>query len=373
MIDSLRPGGAEQLLPALLSHFDRGQYETRVCVLQVKNGNPIANDLNDLEILVDLVLIPNLKNPFYLIRVLRYLKSQSPDLIHTQLEFADILGNIAAKFLRIPSVSTLHTLEEIRNYKFSAPRQRLKWFVLKRFCDRVIAVSEITRHHHIQLGKLPQDKIRTIYNGIQLSRFQDRDQGILGKIKREIGLKSNDKVITTVAVLREPKGIQYMIEALPAILERQPNLIYLIVGDGDYAATLQNLVADRRLQEHVIFTGYRTDIPNLLAISNIFVLPSLGDALPTVLIESLAAGTPIVATRVGGIPEIIEHDVNGWLVPPADSQSLSEACLELLQNSEKSQQLIANGLDTAARRFDVRTQVEQLQNLYTELLIQYGK
>ena len=373
IIDSLKPGGAEQLMPMMLTHFDRESYEHRVCVLQVRKGNPVALELENHGIPVDLVLVRKMRNPINIFHLLKYLKIHSPDLVHTQLEFSDILGNIAAKMIHIPSVSTLHTLEVPQKRKYAYWRLNLKWFVLKYFCDAILTVSKKTREHHLQYGKLPQHKIKTIYNGIQLSRFQKRNQHSLDQIKLELGLKSHNIVITTVAVLREQKGIQYMFKALPEILRHIPNLTYLVVGDGKYATSLQDLVAELHINNHVIFAGHRTDIPDILALSDLFVLPSLGDALPTVLIEALAAETPVIATQVGGIPEIIEDGSNGLLVPSSDSKSLAEACLKILKDRELSHRLTANGLETAKHRFDVKVQVGQLENLYTELIKQYGK
>jgi glycosyltransferase involved in cell wall biosynthesis len=368
LIDSLSPGGAEQLMPSLLNHFNRDQFEMRVCVLQIKRGNPISKEIEELGISVDLIQIHSLKNPFNIFRILHYFIRHSPDLIHTQLEFSDILGNIAAKILRKPSVSTLHTLDVMKNYKFSASRKILKWFVLKKYCDRIITVSNKTREHHIQFGRIPQEKIKTIYNGIQLSRFRNRNPSVLAEKKHALNLNPQHKIITTIAVLRELKGIQYMINAMSIILDRYSNTTYLIIGDGEYGASLQQLITDLRLDEHVIMAGYRTDIPDMLAISDLFVLPSLGDALPTVLIEALAAGTPIVATNVGGIPEIIEDGKNGLLVPAADSQNLANACLQLIESEERAKRLSIAGFETANRRFNVNTQVELLGNIYKELI-----
>ena len=368
MIDALQPGGAEQLMPSLLSHFNSKQFDIRVCTLQIKKGNPISKELVELGIPVDFVQIHSLKNPFNIFRILTYLRSHSPDLIHTQLDFSDVLGSITANLIRIPCVSTLHTLDVIEIYKFSALRKSLRNLALRNLCTKIIAVSEKTREHHMQIGQLPKEKIKTIYNGIQLSRFQKRKPELLTEIKRKLNLNPNHKIITTIAVLREPKGIQFMIDAMISILENNPDTTYLIVGDGDYQSTLRDLVSDRHLENHIVMTGHRTDIPEMLAISDLFVLPSLGDALPTVLIEALASRTPIVATDVGGIPEIIEHNKNGLLVPPADSKMLASACLQLLINKDEADRLSDAGLKVANARFSVEKQVKQLEDTYIELI-----
>jgi glycosyltransferase involved in cell wall biosynthesis len=375
MIDSLMPGGAEQLLLTILKNFEHESFDIRVLALQIRRGNPIADELERSGIAVDLApsQIRNLRNPIKLLRLFFYVKNLSPELIHTQLEHSDILGNVFAKILRIPSVSTLHTLEVAKDLRFAHFRLKLKWFILKYFCDTIITVSEKTRDHHLKFGNLPKNKTSTIYNGIQLSRFQTHNRTQNEEIKINLGLSPNSIVITTVAVLREQKGIQFMIQALPEILRYEPNLTYLIVGDGVYASQLNNLVDDLGLQERVLFTGYRTDIPDILAVSDLFVLPSLGDALPTVLIEALAAGKPIIATQVGGIPEIITDGINGLLVPPADPESLAFACLKILRDRDFSQCIGTKGVETAKDRFDIKIQVKKLVTLYNDLINQYDK
>lgn len=375
MIDSLMPGGAEHLLLTILKTIDHEKFDIRVLALQIRRGNPIADELEKMGISVDLApsQIRNLRNPIKLLRLFFYIKNLSPELIHTQLEHSDILGNVFAKILGIPSVSTLHTIEVAKDLKFAHFRLKLKWFILKYFCDTIITVSDKTREHHLRFGKLPEHKTITIYNGIQLSRFQSHNRTGLDETKGILGLKPNSFVITTVAVLREPKGIQFMIKALPEIIRHEPNLTYLVVGDGIYDSELKNLVNELGLQERVIFTGYRTDIPDILAVSDLFVLPSLGDALPTVLIEALAAEKPIIATRVGGIPEIINDGINGLLVTPADPESLTKACLKYLRDVEFSRNIKAKGAEIAKERFDIRIQAKKLETIYNDLIKQYDK
>lgn len=367
MIDSLGPGGAEQLMPTILKNLKQAGFNIRICALQIRAGNPIASELERLGLPVDLIPIPNLRQPFNLIHILRYLRLHRPQLLHTQLEFADILGTLAAKILGIPSVSTVHTLDVFPEKKSAWGRMKLRWFLLGKFCDRVIAVSEKTRLHYLQSGGLPPDKVSTLYNGVDISRFKIMDATQTAKLKQELHLPLNSKIIITVAVLREPKGIQFMIRALPAILEQCPDVHYLIVGDGEHGAALTDLVTALAIKNHVTFAGHRTDIPDLLACCDIFVLPTLKDALPTVLIEALAAERPIIASNVGGVPEIIENGVNGLLVSSGDPSKLAEACLKLLKDNELSRQIVLAGSKTVQQRFNIGSQIEQLSKMYEEL------
>jgi len=373
MIDGLGPGGAEQLMPAILNRLTEAGFNIRVCALQVRKGNPIAEELKSLGLPVDLVLLPNLRHPLNLFRILRYLRVHRPQILHTQLEFSDILGTIAAKLLGIPTVSTLHTLDIFEGKKTATWRLKLRWFVLRNFCDKIIAVSEKTRTHHLQAGRLGERKVITIYNGIDISRFKNIDESIKHQLRQSLKLPANSQIIITIAVLREPKGIQYMLKALSYILDKKPNTHYLIVGDGVYADPLREQVVDLNIQEHVTFAGHRTEIPALLSISDIFVLPTLRDALPTVLIEALAAEIPIVSSNVGGVPEIVENKVNGLLVPPRDPNELASACLQLLQNKELTSQIVQTGNTVVQQRFNINNQIEHLSHLYEEVSTLHGK
>ena len=367
MIDSLGPGGAEQLMPTILKKLKQSGFNIRICALQIRAGNPIASELERLGLPVDLIPISNLRQPFNLIHILRYLRFHRPQLLHTQLEFADILGTVAAKILGIPCVSTVHTLDVFPEKKTAWGRMKLRWFLLGTFCDRVIAVSEKTRLHYVQSGGLPRDKVITLYNGVDISRFKNMDATQTAKLKQALQLPLHGKIIITVAVLREPKGIQFMIRALPTIIEQCPDVHYLIVGDGVHRPALSDLVAALAIKNHVTFAGHRTDIPELLGCCDIFVLPTLKDALPTVVIEALAAEKPIIASDVGGVPEIIENGVNGLLVEPGDPSKLTEACLRLLKDTELTKHIILAGSETVQKRFNIDLQIEQLSRMYEEL------
>jgi glycosyltransferase involved in cell wall biosynthesis len=368
LIDGLGPGGAERSTLSILGHFDREKFDLRVCVLQVKHNNPVRFELERIGIPVDMVSVPNLRHPGNLPHILGYLKSQHPDLIHTQLEFSNTLGSLAGMLLGVPSVSTIHTLETPQKGTSEYWRLQIMWASLRYFSKRIIAVSESTRLHHMRVGRLPEHKMITIYNGIDLFAFTKSHQDILDAKRKLLNLPTNAIILLTVAVLREPKGIQYLIKALPALVQKFPNLYYLVVGDGEYKGMLEKIVKEASMEEHVIFAGQRNDVREMLALSDVFVLPTLTDALPTVLIEALAAELPIVASNVGGVPEIVTHELNGLLVPPADSVKLTEACLRLVQDKDTAREMATSGLKIAKERFDIHDQVKILSHLYEELL-----
>ncbi len=364
LIDGLGLGGAERLLVIYLQYLDRTLFEPRVCVMQIKNNNPMAADIEKLGIPIDFVSVKRLASLEALPRLLRYLRRTRPHILHTQLEFADTLGTTAAKLLGIPTLSTLHTADAPQKGEKSYRRLKLRWWILRHFTTRIIAVSEMTRQHHLHTGNLSPQKVVSLHNGIDLTRFAHISSTETASLRASLGIPHNAHLLITVAVLRQPKGIQFLLDALPDILNVVPKTYYLIVGDGDYREKLEALATKNNITDHVIFTGARTDIPQLLATADIFVLPTLTEALPTVLAEAMAAEKPIIASNVGGVPEMLDDGQNGLLIPPANPPALTTACLKLLQNPQQAQAMGKTGRQIVEERFDIQRQVRRLETLY---------
>jgi glycosyltransferase involved in cell wall biosynthesis len=311
-----------------------------------------------------MVPVDNFHSLRQVIDFFRYVKKVKPDIIHTQLETSDVLGGFVSRLLGIPVVSTVHTLTLPSKKRTSRLRKLLRNFSLRHFFDKVIVVSGATRNHYLRLG-MKSDALMTLYNGIDLSRFTVG----MTRSKNDVipAVTESDLVLVTVAVLREPKGIQYMLKALPLILAAHPNVRYVIVGDGEYRKSLEDLAQSLGLSERVIFLGYRRDIPSLLAASDIFVFPTLDDAFPTVLLEALAIGMPIIASEVGGVPEIIHHEENGLLIPPSKADLLAASCNRLLSDHELASRLGQAGRADANKRFNIDQQSKALVDLYLQL------
>lgn len=366
-IDRLGYGGAEKMTYTILERMDRQTFDLRVCALQVKQGNPVAKDLEDIGIPVDLLSIPNLRHPANMIKITTYLRKYKPELVHTQLEFSSILGSFGSRLLRIPNLSTIHTLNNPQSGT-SHWRNELSWACMRYFSTKLIAVSNSTRDHLVTNGRIPASKIITLYNGIDLSEYQPAKGFERSTKRKELGVPEDVFLIVTIAVLREPKGIQYMLEAMQQILQAEPNTHYLIVGEGKYKERLMEITQERNLEDHVTFTGQRIDIPDILQTSDLFVLPTLTDALPTVLIEATAAGKAIVASNVGGVPEIVEHNTNGFLVPPGDPDQLVKSCLSIIKDQARQKSMETAGLRMAKEKFDINMQVDKLSKLYAEMV-----
>lgn len=368
LIDSLGHGGAENLMPKILAKIDTAEFDQRVCVLQVKDNNPIARELKGIGVPVDFVPIPRLRNLTNLPRLLSYLRRVKPDIVHTQLEFSGTLGCFATKLLGIPNVTTFHTFHAPKDEGRSHWRYELMWASFRYFADLILAVSESVRSNIIEVGRLPAGKVITMHNGIEINGFSKESVSKAVVKRSDFDIPEDAKVILTVAVLRKPKGIQFVLEALPQILQEAPDTYYLIIGDGKYRHTLEELARSSKIAERVRFAGFRTDIPALLALGDIFILPTLDDALPTVLMEAMAARKPLIASNVGGVPEILQDGINGILVPPGDPQAIGEACVELLTDRELIEAYTAAGFEIVQKNFNIDTQVAKLEQTYQELI-----
>jgi len=373
-IDGLGMGGAERLMVPILKNLNKVFFEPRVCVFQIREGNPIADELRANDIPVDLLHIPYLRDWTAIPRLRKYLKEARADLVHTQLEFADTLGSVASRLACLPSVCTIHTMPSQEMSVKSKAHQNLEWLSLRYFCDRVISVSEQARQYHLDISNSAPEKVVTMYNGIDLTHYQQLDiEKERLAVRQELEVSRDATLLVTVAVLRELKGIQYMIRALPEVLDSFPNAYYLIVGDGAHRQALEDEVEKAGMREHVLFTGMRKDIPRLLSASDVFVLPTLTEALPTVLAEAMAARLPIIASAVGGVPEMIRNGDNGILVTAGNVQELATAVNNLLISPMRMEQMGKKGWQVVNQKFNIIEQVRHLETLYIDLINSYAK
>jgi len=282
------------------------------------------------------------------------------------LEFSNTLGAPAASRRDIPVVGTLHTLEEPAPWSRAGLRMRLMARSLRRHADLVVAVSEHARFHHLEHLRLHPARVMTIHNGIDVAAFRNggADRAV---VRSELGIPAGASLIVVVAVLRPPKGIDRLLRALPDVIEAVPAAHCLIVGDGEARPGLERLAADRGIADRVTFSGARADVPRMLAAADLFVLPSLTEALPTVVAEAMAAGLPVVATRVGGTPEMVDAST-GVLVEPGDIPGLGKAIVQVLGDPTDAASRGKRGRAVAAERFDLATQAARLVDEYRRLI-----
>jgi glycosyltransferase involved in cell wall biosynthesis len=214
-------------------------------------------------------------------------------------------------------------------------------------------------------------KIVVIRNGVDLSRFNGPADP--GRIRRELGLAPGTPLVAVVSRLTRLKGLENLLEAAAMLTPRYPDVRFLIVGETSpsevaYLDELKQLADRQGVGDRVIFTGRRSDVPALLSAVDVSVMPSLNEALSNVLLESMAAGAPTVATRVGGTPEALVHEETGLLVAPGDSRGLASAVGRLMDDRLLATQLGRTARQLIQDRFSVDRMVLSTEQLYTELL-----
>ena len=363
-------GGAERLLLQILSTINREIFSPRVCVLQNRGNNNLTDELYKKNIPIDLLSINKIFDLKAIPAITKYLRQNKADIVHTQLQLSDILGNISCFLTKTPSVCTIHTLQSQGSTVRNRVKQNLEWFVQRYCCQRVISVSEASRINYLEFNSnCKPSNVVTLHNGIDLKPFSSiPSPQSKEKIRQSLGISKQKRILTTVAVLRKDKGIQYALDALPDIIKHEPDLLYMIVGDGSYRESLEKQVEAKMLKKNILFTGQRDDIAQLLSISDIFLLPSLTEALPTVIAEAMAAQLPIIATSVGGTSEMISNNHNGLLIPPFEVKEITQACQSLLQDRQKAAILGDTGLKTVHQKFNIYLQVQELERLYLEII-----
>lgn len=293
-------------------------------------------------------------------RIRKYASKNQINLIHCHGYKSNFYGLLASK-KGIPIVTTNHNWLT-SHWKLRAYRRFDS--LLIRYFTRIIAVSNGIKKEMLAYG-VPKEKIRVIDNGIDIARF--RDMISPEAVREEFGLKKELTIIGTIGNLGPEKGHVYLLRAAKDIVKNFESVKFFFVGDGPLRAYLKNEATQLGIGDNVTFTGFRTDIPNLLSIMDIFVLPSVKEGLPMVLLEAMAAKKAVVATRVGAIPKVVDNG-NGILVEPRDAAGLQKAIVSLLTNEEKRRKYASAGYETVRIQFSSERMGSEYFDLYSELL-----
>jgi glycosyltransferase involved in cell wall biosynthesis len=231
--------------------------------------------------------------------------------------------------------------------------------------DKIVAVSEYVRRLFLEKGIEP-DKVVTIPSGIDIRKFDPAKSGTT--LREEIGINSSVPVIVMVAILRVRKGHYYFVHAAKKVIEEFSNAMFLIVGDGPQRTNIERYINELDLKDNVLMLGLREDIPRILASADLYVIPSLSEGMGQSTMEAMAMGVPVIASDVGGLPELIIDDQTGILVPPKNILSLAKAITGLLSDKEKSKRLAAQAKQSVIYCCSIERTVDKTLNLYSQLL-----
>ncbi len=238
-------------------------------------------------------------------------------------------------------------------------------FSYKYLADVVVTVSEYVRDYLISKGINPE-RVFAIPTGIDLEKFNpDR---VKSSLREELGLSENIPLIGTVSVLRKKKGHHILIEAIPHVLKEFPQAIFVFAGNGPQRKNIEYKILQCGLSQNIIMLGHRDDIPQILKSIDIFVLPTLQEALGTSFIEAMAMGKPVIGSDVNGVREVIDDAVNGYLVPAEDKVALSEKIIELISDRQKAKDFGIRGREKVENKYTIEKMCSGMLEVYLKNL-----
>jgi glycosyltransferase involved in cell wall biosynthesis len=294
-----------------------------------------------------------------------------PHIVHTHTAKAGFLGRVAARMAGVPRV--VHTFHGhvLQGYFDPARtwmlRQMERWLAGR--TDRIITVSERVRQELAQYGVAPLQKISTVPLGFDLAPFLE-SSSLRGTLRRELGVSNRALLAGIVGRIFPIKNHPLFLEAAARVAREIPEAEFVVVGDGPLREGLERRAAAADLKGRVHFLGWRKDLPAIYADLDLLVVSSDNEGTPVAAIEAMASGCVVVATRVGGLPDLIEHEVTGLLVPPRDADALAGAIVRALCDPALAQRVRDNALLAVRQRFDVRRLIKDMEALYEDLWIQ---
>jgi sugar transferase (PEP-CTERM/EpsH1 system associated) len=355
IVYSLQIGGLEELVLNLVRKMDRSRYQLSVIVL--REDGPLSLEMEKLGITVHRLHGREGFSVQLIRQLAALLRQHNVDAVHTHDLGPFIYGGLAS--LRNLNRNVFHT----EHSYLSQNSRRLMMFerALGYYCRVIIADSRDVAAMLIERQKIPSRKVVTILNGIDLDRFRNLDTAL---VRRTLGIQPNTFVIGTVGRLVPVKNQALLIKAFARFAAEQPAEL-VIVGDGQERQALESLAAELGVASRVHFTGARRDIPSMLASLDLFVLPSLSEGLSLTLLEAMAAARPVIATHVGGNPEVISDGKNGLLVPSDHVEKLTEAiCRMNGANMAWRDTLASTGRRTVEDQFSLDSMVRAYVQLY---------
>ena len=292
------------------------------------------------------------------ISIRRVLGNNRFDIVHSHNYKSNFYARLASLSTSVHTVATCHNW--IINSNKLALYARLDKLLLNLF-DKIVAVSDSVARQLFAFG-VPASRIVTISNGVDFSRFSD--PGDVSYLRRHFGFNSDCKIVTAIGRISQEKGHGFLLEAAKTVVRQYPDTQFLVVGDGPLLDELKGMCAGLPVK----FTGSRDDIPQVLALADIFVLPSLTEGTPMVLLEAMSAGKPVVSTDVGAIPSILRHMENGLLVRPASAEQLASALLFLLANPVAAAAMGERARIEAQHLYSSQKMAESYLSLYRMVL-----
>jgi glycosyltransferase involved in cell wall biosynthesis len=314
----------------------------------------------------------DLRTAFKLVRILR---SQRPHIVETHTAKAGAVGRLAARLAGVPVVVHVFHGHVFHSYFGSMKTQMFINVerILARYTDRIITISPAQYHDIVHTYRIaPPERVLTIPLGLDLQPFSTAEQTSRGRFRSALGIASDTPLIGFVGRLTCVKNPMLFVEAAQRVIQELAPARFVFVGDGELRPALEEQVDALGLAQHMIFAGWQADMPSVYADLDLLVITSFNEGTPVTIIEALASGTPVVATAVGGVPDVVMDQQTGLLVPSGDVSSLTQAIARLLGAPEYGQGLALAGQQSVLEQFDIARLVKDMESLYHSLLKEKG-
>lgn len=356
-IETGGPGGAETILLHLASRLDPARFRS---VVLVPEAGWLLDRLRENQVATHLVPMRG-RLDRTLRAMARLVRAEHVDLIHSHLPDQNFHSCLVGRMAGRKVVATYHGALDV-----SRARAALKMRVVRRFASATVAVSQ-SLAQSLRSAGFPSERVFCIHNGVDTERFAVAPSG---RLRAELGCANGTRLIGMVANLRRDKGYEFFVRSARLVADREPQCHFVAVGEGDQESRdlLEALVRELGLAGRFSFAGFRPDIPDVLADLDVFVLSSTSEGFSLATVEAMAAGRPVVVTRSGGPQEIVEDGRSGFLVPPADPETMAARVCDLLANPLLAKELGDNARRSVEQRFSLARMLAEYENLYQRLL-----
>jgi len=358
---SLQHGGIEKLIYNFIARLDPTKYSVSACALDV--DGIYGDEIRKLGGQVSVLKKKQGIDPGLWPRLYRLFKTEEVDIVHTH-NFSPLL--YAAIPARLAGVKVLVHTEHARTAFPDVKRRMVAERCLSFLVDRITAVSPKVKRDLIYYEKINPEKIQMIWNGIETLAPPVQRQP--EQVRRDLGISMTAPVIGVCCRLMAQKGVRYLLEAAPAILRDHPEAVFLIVGDGDLRPRLQELAGILGIEKQVVFTGFRSDVYDLIGTFDVYVLPSLFEGTPLGLLEAMLLSRAVVVTKVGSNAEIVEDDASGKLVDAGQPYLLSDAITILLSNATMRERMGRKARERVLALFSLDRMINEYEVLYDSLV-----
>lgn len=362
--DTHEIGGPGKTILETISHIDNKKYNLHIAVFMArceKEETPFMKEARKRGFNIHIIRSLNQFDPRILLSIFRLIKKHKIDIIHTHEILTDILGYLISKFCNVRLITTLHGW--INNKFKDKVYIYIDNAILKAF-NRIIVVSNAMKEQLIHCG-ISSGNIDVLHNSIVVKNYKKVSKGYLGEIVHK---KIKRPVIGTIGRLSLEKGHKDFIKAASVVLQKGYDAAFFLIGDGPEKENLLRLIKNLNLEGKIFITGYLRNIQSVYSDIDLMVLPSYTEGLPNVVLEALLMEVPVIATNVGGTPEIIRNDETGFLIRPGFPEEISSKIIEYLRDPVKFEEMSKIGRLLIEKEFNFNKRTKKLEMIYEDVM-----